>query len=460
MAAAVVIGAGCLALCNAQNNAFKTVAINGVTWMAENLNVKTPSSWCCRDSASNCDKYGRLYAWEAAMAACPEGWRLPARSEWENLVAFAGGAETAGKKLKAKSGWDSDKNGTDDFGFSALPGGNTSYGCGNDGSWWTATERGVAAAYYYNMGGYPYWNVSSRDVSRRSGYSVRCVSEGGRPAALVGDWAAPDVNLFLFNDGTGLWGTKGITSWRVEGKRLALSMGTSVENFNYSVSGSRLTLVSVKNNARTEFITMELAGEQPAKAGQPGQYFTDSRDGRKYRFIKIGGKTWMAENMNIKAHHSWCYNNDEAYCNKYGRLYTWEAAMAACPKGWRLPEQDDWHNLILAAGGSDDWEQLFRAEGRLKASVEKLKAKSGWKNNDDGNGGNGTDDYGFSALPGGGRYPAGEFGDAGRNGNWWTGSSYNAFDEWSGLMYFDFDLEYLGGQAHEGYGLSVRCIGN
>jgi len=135
--------------------------------------------------------------------------------------------------------------------------------------------------------------------------------------------------------------------------------------------------------------------------------FIDDRDGQKYRTAKIGDQVWMAENLNYKIDNSWSYDNDESNCKKYGRLYTWKAAMAACPVGWRLPSNDDWNKLITMAGGS-------AIAGKI------LKAKNGWNNN-----GNGIDDERFSALSGGYRVANGKFGGIGDYGNWWTATVYD-----------------------------------
>jgi uncharacterized protein (TIGR02145 family) len=123
---------------------YKTVKIGVQTWMAEDLKY-APRGECYDDVIDYCKKYGRLYIWQIALNACPNGWHLPSGDEWDILVDYVGGIKTAGKKLKAKTGWSNNGNGTDDFGFSALPGGGVDsdlifYGTGNAGFWWSATE--------------------------------------------------------------------------------------------------------------------------------------------------------------------------------------------------------------------------------------------------------------------------------------------------------------------------------
>jgi uncharacterized protein (TIGR02145 family) len=120
-----------------------------------------------------------LYDWNTARTACPAGWHLPTREEWDVLITAAGGS-SAGKKLKSKSpNWD----GTDDFGFSALPGGSRGTdgsfdNLGSDGSWWTATEYGAASAYYRDMyTGYAYTDVGEDLSSKGGGLSARCLQE-------------------------------------------------------------------------------------------------------------------------------------------------------------------------------------------------------------------------------------------------------------------------------------------
>jgi uncharacterized protein (TIGR02145 family) len=166
---------------------FKTVLINGMTWMKENLNIETPGSWCYRDSASYCAKYGRLYTWDAAMSVCPSGWRLPTREEWGALAVYAGGVGAYGSKgeagimLKSTSGWNNDGNGADSYGFSALPGGlrypgGNFYSAGGYGYWWTATENENGYAYCRYMGNSGD-NMDEYPDDKKGGFSVRCLRD-------------------------------------------------------------------------------------------------------------------------------------------------------------------------------------------------------------------------------------------------------------------------------------------
>jgi len=158
--------------------------------------------------------------------------------------------------------------------------------------------------------------------------------------------------------------------------------------------------------------------------------FINPRNGQPYRTVIIGSREWMAENLNCVMPNSWCYGDISANCDTYGRLYTWNAARTACPAGWRLPDDMELYDLIQTAGGLPT----------------RLKARSpNW---------NGTDDFGFSALPGGSRRFDGSFGEW---GDWWC-APHN-----QGIFTISNDNIYLStgiGEFVGVRGLSVRCVRN
>ena len=167
--------------------------------------------------------------------------------------------------------------------------------------------------------------------------------------------------------------------------------------------------------------------------------FIDSRDAKTYQTVKIGNQEWMAENLNYETANSYCYNDSIENCEKYGRLYTWEAALNACPSGWHLPTKEEFKTLRFNVGGSD-------VAGKM------LKSTTGWY--DDGNG---VDKYGFNVLPAGIRYYDGVFCDAGKYANFWSASE---IDE---NYAYDLDLRYRServylGDPNKDYAVSVRCL--
>ncbi|MEM6641737.1 MAG: FISUMP domain-containing protein [Bacteroidota bacterium] len=94
--------------------------------------------------------------------------------------------------------------------------------------------------------------------------------------------------------------------------------------------------------------------------GQEMGEFVDDRDGKTYKIVTIdieleGGvfikRTWMAQNLNFEVPGSFCYKDEPAYCEAYGRLYTFEAAVAACPEGWHVPTIGEWNLLFQSFGG-------------------------------------------------------------------------------------------------------------
>jgi uncharacterized protein (TIGR02145 family) len=179
-------------------------------------------------------------------------------------------------------------------------------------------------------------------------------------------------------------------------------------------------------------------------------FFIDSRDGQEYAYIEIGNQTWMAENLNYQTTDSWWYNNSSANGDVYGRLYTWEAALTACPGGWHLPGDEEWKTMEIALGMSQS-----EAEGtgyRGTDEGKKMKSTSGWYND-----GNGTNSSGFNALPGGYRDSYGSFNYHGNDGHWWSSTEYSGVRAWRRTLRYDYD-QARRNDYYKTYGFSVRCL--
>lgn len=177
--------------------------------------------------------------------------------------------------------------------------------------------------------------------------------------------------------------------------------------------------------------------------------FTDPRDGQSYDIVKIGERTWFAENLNFATAGSVCPEGDSRKCSEYGRLYTWDDARAACPEGWQLPDSADFASLIAEAGGS-------------ATAGEKLKSTGGWFKK-----GNGSDALGFDALPAGyrgavyegdgGALAGGAYDGIGGYAYFW--SSTTTPDDLAYYLFLDFSSKAASMNAFpKGDFRSVRCV--
>ena len=365
-----------------EGHTYSVVQIGDQCWFAENLRttvyadgtsipeVTDDAAWTGLSTGMRCDydndatnvaTYGRLYNWYAATdvaGLCPSGWHVPTDGEWtdlENYLGANGHSGTEGIALKATSGWSSGDNGTDDFGFSALPGG---FRYDNDGSfndagfignWWSSSPYGGNA-----------WSRlladSNPDVYRfsdnpRFGYSVRCLRDT-EVSSIQGcmDPAYVEYDAAANTD-----------------------------------DGSCVTLIDPN--------CVDVA-----------------MDGHTYSVVQIGNQCWFAENLRttvyaddsaipeVTDNGAWTglstgarcdYENEAANVATYGRLYNWYAATDAaglCPSGWHVPTDEEWTDLVT----------YITSKGFILTEGTALKSTSGWND-----GGNGTDNFGFSALPGG-----------------------------------------------------------
>ena len=217
----------------------------------------------------------------------------------------------------------------------------------------------------------------------------------------------------------------------------------------------------------------------------------DNRDGKIYRTIEIGNQTWMAENLNYADEDNfpsmkdknWCYKDEPDSCEKYGRLYTWSAAIDSiylssqgeicgygekfcnasnekqgiCPEQWHLPSLEE-------------WEEMFDYVGGISVASKILRSKSAWLSDK-----NGTDDYGFSVVPSGTNDVTGGvnkdpnkryFTSMKHSAFFWTSSDVDKSDydtrnrtvTYGVLFYFDYEYAYVSDSYNKAAGRSVRCI--
>jgi uncharacterized protein (TIGR02145 family) len=366
------------------------VDIGEQTWMAENLRyagdgtVGRCAGSTDEDRATNCEKYGRLYNRDEAESketGCPVGWRMPNEIDFDILLTSAdpafgpsnpvgiNGNNAAAPPLKATiwQGTGSGSTGTDLFGFSALPGGYCTQG-GTYGSIcsMSADNPGSSASQIGNMS---YWFMA-----------------GSSTAAIP------------------------IIQMRSNADRVDDVAATSDRGYNFYSRCIKNKSPSPKTPEPTPAaIACEGSAPSPRHKchyGQWKKYFTDERDGKQYPYVEITNTstgityTWMAANLDYEATGSKCYNNLDANCKIFGRLYSWPVAMAGvytsdftetslstkvykgiCPYGWHLPVSTERAALTTVVGGAN-------------GNAPKLKAKSGWTKS------TGTDDVGFAALPG------------------------------------------------------------
>ena len=170
---------------------------------------------------------------------------------------------------------------------------------------------------------------------------------------------------------------------------------------------------------------------------------TDARDGKSYKTVKIGSRTWMAENLNFATDSSFCYDDVPANCAKYGRLYQEFDAEVACPEGWALPTESDWSDLVNTAKT-----EFGDNNGSLRAVGE-------WENTIFGDNVIATNASGFSAVPGGYRASTGECDGEGKKAYFWGVSGNTLTYAWILSNQYDMDRE----SGRKGYfAYSIRCV--
>ncbi len=427
------------------NRTYRTVRIGAQNWMAQNLNYKpvgADSGICYNNKLDSCTKYGRLYDWQTAMAGtfasrylpraaagiCPAGWHLPTQGEWDELARIAGPDPKGIRDLKSVSGWAHLANGADAYGFRALPAGMNFLGSGEaigqETSWWTSSAgaqessiigRRISGMFITFSSTQPYIGFSLRCVEGAVGVPKDTILSslivyGGRGRSLAPVF---DPRITTYHD-TVPWTFGSVT---VAAKALdTISAATWIQgvktnsaNVPLGPNGSTTMIRFVVHSQDGDSLAYQVAVFRPLepssfgipwKTGITYGTLVDTRDGHVYRTVGVGSNTWMAQNLDYRlpgTDSGSCVSNSIDSCTKYGRQYTWANALGTsassktvpsgvqgiCPSGWHLPSDGEWSSLETI--------QNFTIEGY------KLKSTAGWT----ASAGNGTDHYGFRALPAG-----------------------------------------------------------
>jgi uncharacterized protein (TIGR02145 family) len=195
--------------------------------------------------------------------------------------------------------------------------------------------------------------------------------------------------------------------------------------------------------AKTLILFVALLLNAILSLSQANSTFTDSRDGKTYKTIKIGTQTWMTRNLAFKSINGnfWNSNNQAANELKFGFLYDFETAKTVCPSGWHLPNDAEWTTMIDYLGGEN-------------IAGGKMKTTNTWNNPNKG----ATNKSGFSALPAGfHNCDDSTFVDFGKDTRFWSSTPDSTCGAWGREIYYKGTEIY-----HMSYsftcGYSVRCI--
>jgi len=216
----------------------------------------------------------------------------------------------------------------------------------------------------------------------------------------------------------------------------------------------------------------------------PGMPTITDIDGNVYNTVLIGAQCWMKENLktttyrngtaipNITDANTWdnlttgayvWYDNDISWKDKYGALYNWFTTVdpnGLCPTGWHVPTDDEWTNLTDYIGGTssphaNELKSCRQVNSPLGGGCNTSEHPR-WEE-DTYYGNYGTDDYGYSGLPGGARYSYGVFNDVGSFGIWWSSTEYSSSYAW--FRYLGYYFGYVSANSYiKQNGFSVRCL--
>jgi uncharacterized protein (TIGR02145 family) len=412
----------------------KEVQIGDQAWMSENLNsdkfrngdiipqAKTPEewkkafkskkpAWCYyNNDLANGKNYGKLYNWYAVndpRGLAPIGWHIPNDLEWKKIINTLGGKYDIESKVKSQSGWGTFKDG----------GGRELESCPVcDGLTKVQDDYG-------------------KFVTCR-----RCIGQG-----LV---YVTYADATKSGNGTNSSGFTALPGGRRQEKGIFDDIGkggywwSSTSNYTYGAYNYEL-LHKSSNGSSLQTSPKDYGLSIRCVKGESPMPLVLSEE------IKIGDQIWMNQNLSVEKFRNgniipeaktdeewekacnnkqpaWCYyNNDPAYGLIYGKFYNWYAVndpRQLAPVGWHISSDSEWIKMIAFLGGDS-------------CAGFKLKSKYGWLGDCYNCDGNGNDESGFGALPGGLKW-----GNLNISSEWWSSSVYKSKEKFN---YGEEDVEYV-----------------
>jgi len=357
------------------NQTYKVLSIRTSSyeadWMAENLNYADSTSnpylkensWCYDNDENNCKYMGRLYTWTAMVSINQK--LNPNYNEVHHLYeSLPDGMIKEEHQGVCPSGWH--------------------------------VPSGQEWIYLYSTFDNDYYAMASKaafkEATNASGFSL-----------LPGEYF---YSNFSYDDTyTRTFESYGRNQWAKEGYVILSSRVETWDNYQ----GDGQNYWDGDNPINGRYVRCV---KNCSTCKKPDGDLVDARDNHTYKTVVIGNKIWMAENLNYAYMQptsgldssSFCYNNESANCDTYGRLYLWNAAMDACPEGWHLPSESEMDKLIMAE---------MNAYSRLQYNPEAC-FEATFKN---------TKGVGFSGVPAGYRDENGVYSSLSTVITLWTSSS-------------------------------------
>jgi len=452
----------------------------------------------------------------SVQGACPSGWHLPSDAEWKQMEMHLGmseedadgvdwrGTDEGGKLKEAgDTHWENPNLlATNETGFTAFPGGyrlqgEEFYGMGGITYFYTATENDESSAWYRGLANNQS-GIYRHNNARTDGFSIRCVEgEGSSSLPAVTTTAVSGITETsaqtggeVVDDGREVVTVRGVCWNTSPGPTISDSKtidGGGTGNFSSALTGL--------NKGTTYYVRAYATNSEGTGYGNEQSFKTWSGsvtdiDGNVYQTVVIGLRTWMAANLNVthyadgraiplientltwealgnqEAAFCW-YDNNASNGETYGALYSWTAAMdssassdlipsgvqGVCPADWHLPSDEEWKELEISLGMSQEDADSEDFRGTDEGGKLKEVGSIYWATPNIG----ATNSSGFTSRPGGMRTNSVGFIDLWTRAIYWTATESGSSAAWERLLYFQ-SSDIARSRYVKNQGLSVRCL--